>query len=444
MHLSDPFERRITNNLIVDGFIAGGVLTTQFITGSHNYSLPVLNSESGSKSVIVERFNAPGSKEESSRGALDREGEEMSPNISLPWRNYKIRQPFYSQLSQSTPQFGTSIHGVHRNTLPASGSRNEETDNGFISRPIPRTDIQYSWITASSTTTAGELGGYQAIAFGESDIEFISGSEIVVDNTKYIIDNLGISSLIKDKKQVDLDTKTISYSSDIGLSASFGELTHSPYSFTTWNSIRTGEHPVSKALRKNNTISVQARLKPEEIKTAKLPYDGVEYNRFRKTKRSATSLNFSEPAVTFKYKPLKTKVRLAGAPEGTEQVIVHTFTNNIGNFANEDLRIETGLEEKERSEQFYDFLRSTYNDAGATGNPIAEFLGYQYSEVVWPREENTGLAKTRKREDYILDQPGFDRDGYDRQLGTQRVFWDFASTLVGRPAARSRHGDMPP
>jgi hypothetical protein len=392
--------RRITNNLIVDGFVAGGELTTQFITGSHNYSLPVLNPESGSKSIIVERFNAPGSKEESSRGALDREGEEMSPNISLPWRNYKIRKPFYSQLSQSTPQGGGSIHGVNRNTVIRAG--NTLVDNGFLVRSLPGTDIQYSWITASSETSASELGGYQSFngsyGLGEaySDIEFISGSYVFVDGQEKFVDNYGLYSFVKDKKSVDLDTKTLSIT-EVGTSASYGEITNSPYTFTTWTSIRTGETLVARALRKNNIVSYQDPNN-EQI-----------------------SRNYTDPVVTFKYKPLNTKLGLRDAPEGFAYNLTHTYANNISSFANKNLIVDFNLSEDK--EQFYDFLFNLYTDLTVPNNPITSFGGYSYREIIWPREEYTGLDETRKRKAYYLDKPGYDRDGFDRQLGTQRAFW---------------------
>lgn len=392
--------RRIANNLIVDGFVAGGELTTQFITGSNNYSLPILNSVTGSKSVIVERFNAPGSKEESSRGALDREGEEMSPNISLPWRNYKIRKPFYSQLSQSTPQFGVSIHGVNRNTVIRAG--NTLVDNGFLVRSLPGTDIQYSWITASSETSASELGGYQSFnnsySLGEaySDIQFISGSNVLIDGQEEFVDNYGIYSFIKDKKTVDLENKTISLT-DIGLSASFGEITNSPYTFTTWTSIRTGENIIARQLRKNNIVSYQDPSEPQ------------------------VSRNYFDPVVSFKYRPLETKVVLTGAPDGYAYDIKHTYTNNQSTFANKDLIVN--FEMPENKTDVYDFLYDLYTNLDRVTNPINDYLGYSYKEIIWPREEFTGLDETRKRKAYYLDRAGYDRDGFDIQLGTQRAFW---------------------
>ena len=110
--------RRITNNLINDEFIASGSLTTQFVSSSRQiYGLPEI--QNNSKSIFVERFNAPGGKEVSSRGALDREGEEYAPNNSLTTRNIKVRQPYYNQLTKHNSKiitndstFLTDINGL--------------------------------------------------------------------------------------------------------------------------------------------------------------------------------------------------------------------------------------------------------------------------------------------------------------------------------------------
>jgi hypothetical protein len=433
--------RRITNNLVVDGFEADDVLTTQFITGSNTYNLPELNKISGSRSVIVERFNAPGSKEESSRGALDREGEEMSPNIPLPYRNIKIRQPFYGQLAQHNPQFGNgstykllpetgivdavTIHKVNRNRL-VRGNR-EQFDNGFVVHPIPRTDIQYSWITASAITTAAELGGYQSFKNTNTsgsyynfqhafdDINFIDGTHygylesylldeesfpILLGDDGYILitngyeeltlDNKFLNSIIKYGKNIDLECRTFT-TIPLDITPSYSEITNTTYTFTSWTSIRGGEHPITRKLRKNNYIST---LKECE--------------------------NYIDPVVTFKYRPLEHSLQAFGQ-EDIQYNIKHTYTNNLSSVANKDLLQKLYLEQEDQ-EQFYDELYSIYAE-GAGGSPITDFLSYKYREIIWPREENASLAKTRKRNAYYLDMSGSSRDGYDRQLGTQRTFW---------------------
>jgi hypothetical protein len=411
--------RRTLNNLIVDGLTASSDLTTQFIYGIPEYSLPDLTGEN-SKTIIVERFNSPGSKEESSRGSLDREGEEYSPNITLPFRNLKIRQPFYSQLSQSTPQFGGTIHGVNRNTLIRAG--NTQTDNWFVQHAIPRTDIQYSWISASSPVSASELGGYQSFngdynrQEAYTDILFNSGSLVVSGSSQdYFVDNFGINSLSKDSKNIDIDTKTFSMSGSV--SSSFSEYTNSPYTFTTWTSLRTSEHPVAKQLRKQNIISLQKTS--QERAFFNLEGELVVV----KSRRGQESLNFVDPPVTYKYKPLVHLLSLENSPNAnTGYKLEYTHTNNLSTFANKGLI--TKLDLKEDKQQFYNTIYSFYSDPTSQEvNPVKSLLGYEYREAIWPREENTGLNITRKRSQYILDQPGFTRDGYDIQLGTQRVFW---------------------
>jgi hypothetical protein len=429
--------RRTTNNLVVDDLTASSGLTTQFITGVLDYSLPDLSTGNSSKSVFVELFNAPGSKEESTRRALDREGEEMSPNIPLPFRNIKIRQPYYRQLAQHTPQFGSgstyallpatgnvntvTVHKVHRNPLQ-KGSKTTY-DNWFVQHAIPRNDIQYSWITSSAYTTANELGGYQSfqkanesgssynLSEAFTDIEFLTGSLVVSgSNTQYEVDNNYLKSVSKGSKVVDITTNTFSLTGS-GPSSSFSEITNTNYTFGTFESMRLGEKPVARALRKNNIISVTDPSIPKKIKT-----DGGRIVDIY-PRRGNTSTNYIDPPVTFKYKPLEHIISI-DSEDGEQYKIVHEYTNTLSTYANKDLLAR--LDKKETGSRYYDILREQYRAPESTG---VYYQGHKYREVVWPREENTGLSKTRKREEYILDQPGFERDGYDRQLGTQRVFW---------------------
>jgi len=842
--LEGPYYLRVkqsSHTSTEDSFDQYAILELVIETTPKPYSLPELNKVSGSRSVIVERFNAPGSKEESSRGALDREGEEMSPNIPLPYRNIKIRQPFYQQLSKTTPQFGGTIHNVNRNTLVRG--EQEYKDNGYVVHAIPRTDIQYSWITSSTNTTAKELGWYQTFAgtynrnnaftdiiFNEkieiprnlckdydlktrssgsypeeinaiawyaiknatssdgttvvaispfvtfdnespqetsidiytknddkwnisqtipfsrisigqlyyertinnlcfsgdstklfvqvtwtesssiqhfvyvfekqngvwiqdnnitlpSDVDCssknlsvngtgtifsvsdgdtkvyiyrknpggvnswtsttisnpdssgggfgyslclnyhgdrliigaygnevsgfpgsgqaylytynsttqswlleetfkapdydeqgdpdplnqypyesrfgwavtinqnsdpaIDGTVIAVgspykapggatyfragevyvweligisglpqwtptqifleDRQEYdlfgidlslngrgdllaisnekkpqaflykktsdfflyensrprwdlakivdiqepnnefssirhtwisidqdakiialsaptldtnplssnetlrgifhiferptYLDNNSITSVFKENKKVDIDTATFSMDHSVShCYPSFSEITNSPYTFTTWETIRNSESPVVKQQRKNNILRIENR-------TSRLGLGNKNQYLYD---------NYIEPPVTFKYKPLETYVSLYDTNE--VQTIEHTYANNLSAFANKEITRQIATL-PEDSRQFYDFLYDHYISVNTAGNPISFFRGFSYSEVVWPKEENTGLSQTRKREAYYLNKSGFDRDGYDRQLGTQRVFW---------------------
>jgi hypothetical protein len=387
--------RRITNNLIVDGFVASGNLTTQFISGAHNYSLPdIVNN---SNSIIVERFNAPGGKEESSRGALDRAGEELSPNNSLTTRNIKVRQPFYSQLTQHSPQFGSgsttnllpatgnintvSIHKINRNTRKEirfdssdNPANTNKYDNYWIQHAIPASNFGYSWITASV------LNNPHTIGTGSFQFAFTAS-----------LANTG---------EINLDTQTM-----------LGSLSASQQSYGTREQIRTAEHPVAQKMRESNIISV------ENVAVSSVQRNGKS---IAPPRRSPISTNFKVPPVTIKNHPIIQEILFSGAIETPkETTLVYTFKNNSTWFANEDLNKRLSLFEKEV--KFYKLLVDSKNLT--VNSLIQDINSLSFKETLYPRELNTFLSGTRSRTEYILDQPGFDRDGYDRQLGTQRVFW---------------------
>jgi hypothetical protein len=165
--------RRTSNNLINDDFIASGALTTQFITGAHNYTLPDI--KNNSKSIFVQRFNAPGGKEVSSRGALDREGEEFSPNNSLVTRNINVRQPYYNQLTQHAAQFNS---GSTNRLLPDVGTTDAVTIHG-VNRNTIQKNLVVDRVLKQSAILSGSLAGSND-EFGGSIAINSNGNIIVV------------------------------------------------------------------------------------------------------------------------------------------------------------------------------------------------------------------------------------------------------------------------
>lgn len=190
-----------------------------------------------------------------------------------------------------------------------------------------------------------------------------------------------------------------------------------PFQYPAWKQIRTGEHSVSRAQRKNNIISVEN--KPKD-KTSIINGQILR----RKSKRGEGSTNFTEPPITSKYKPMRHTFLFKGNVNPLlGHRITHTYANNLVYFANKELNSRLSLEKTD--EQMYDRLFEMYGDPDypEDENPVNKFLKFTYSEVVWPKEQNTYLARTRGRTRYILDEPGYGEDGYDRQFGTQRAFW---------------------
>jgi hypothetical protein len=245
---------------------------------------------------------------------------------------------------------------------------------------------------------------YQKL-YDSQELVFNSSSFVVSGtNKQFPVDNNGINSLIKDKKSVDLVTNTFNVSSSVKLSASFSEIVNTPYGFSTWKEIRGAEHPVSRQLRQNNIISIEGDKKEQ-------------------TKRSNSVKQFRESPVTNKFKPIELTLDIKGVNESYDFIFSHT--NNLSTFANTQLSDLLGLDEN--SQQLLDTFRKFYSNPNRLNdaqNPINNLVTLKYSETLYPREVNAYLAETRGRSEYVLDQAGTaSRDGYDIQLGSQRVFW---------------------
>jgi hypothetical protein len=165
---------------------------SEYVSGTVDYQLfdrSVLSDGSRNKTVIAERFSAPGSPETLSRGFLD-ESESFSVYNNINYRNSLVRDFLNDYHSRRTEQFGLlkdtslptdvegdgdtydsitpSYHKVNRNPQyrmelaenyelvddeTTDGSLVYTTasvfDNQFVQRVIPQSERQYAWITAS-------------------------------------------------------------------------------------------------------------------------------------------------------------------------------------------------------------------------------------------------------------------------------------------------------
>jgi hypothetical protein len=414
--------RDINQSLIQNNLTASGVLTTKFVEGVEEYTLPDLPNKN--KSVFVERFSAPGDKKESSRGALDRESEQYSPNNSLTTRNISVRQAFNSQLTQHSAQFGSgsvegvSTHKVNRNTsfgVELSGATfvtASDYDNFHIQHSIPRTDLRYKWIADSYVPSlTSPFFEYQRIGTDSEEIIFNSSSFTRSGSSNvFTVDNIGLNSLIKDKKSINITNNTFTVVNP-SLSASYSEIVNTPYGFSTWKQLRTGEHPVARKLRENNVVSI-------EDSNSKV-INGTQLS----SRYSDSVRQYTEPPVTSKFKPLQQTLQLKA--NNQNYVFTYTHGNNLSTFVNTEILDRLGI--NENSQQMHDLLRKYYiaqNRKNDIKNPFNDLINYKYSETLYPREINAYMAETRGRTQYILNQAGTaSRDGFDIQLGTQRAFW---------------------
>ncbi len=161
------------------------------VSGAIDFTLPDRSPDKfRTKTVIAERFSAPGDPSTLSRGFLDVESESFSAYNNLNHRNLLVRNALKSMLTASTVGYGladsleaiaeagedkdpfrrASYHKVNKNSAkrielkelnadgnPASAFLDDDnyqtgsvSDNYYVQHQIPQSVMQYAWITASA------------------------------------------------------------------------------------------------------------------------------------------------------------------------------------------------------------------------------------------------------------------------------------------------------
>jgi len=447
------------------------------ILGVSNFTT-IDRSVSGSNDfVFVNRFNAPGGPETMCESFLDLESGEYSVYNCLNYRNLSVRLPLKEYLTNHSNKFGfwsdtqysaswqtaidsgfkpagsyagtatnetsghyrgtstsnqpmSSYHNVNRNSrrrieLEGASSTNTVTgtvhDNYWIQHPIPRTGIQYSWISASLITgySGSALYGYEKSRSNEggrfypkasTTLTFISASEY----GSYLRESVGLRYFGTTKETLDAaaglsgfvftdfaglnlnvvdpitaSTNTIGHASGIGLNSysNTGFITsvnpetdarpgthamlnaillnrNGPYQHPSWKQMRQANHPIARNERKNSILSFMYH---------------EELNRF------------TESLATPRYKPLVHVFK--------DGVIKHTYANNLANFANVEVRDQLNIV-MPKGDQPYDHIKDLYLKDILSLKP--ELISFYYREMLYPREINVYLKKARLRENYVV------------------------------------------
>ena len=308
-------------------------------------------------------------------------------------------------------------HKVNRNSIQTIQEEYDvfvtasDYDNFWVQHAIPSTDLRYKWI-ADSAISSQEPIQYQT-PHDSTELIFNSASLVISGtNRQFQVDNVGINSIIKNKKSINTTTNTFSIT-DPGVSSSYSEIANTPYGFSSWKEIRGAEHPVAKSLRNNNTLSVQT---PERT---------ISNNQIVSRRRSNSVTNFTEPPVTNKHKPLIQALKLKNRDK--KYFFISSYNNNRTTVVNPELK--TILYLKENNTQIGDMLGVQYRALDRStnpSNPIDKLEQLVFTETLYPREVNAYLAETRGRlyfsttsstNDYT------DRDNINIQLGTHRTYW---------------------
>ena len=364
---------------------------------------------------------------------------------------------------------------------------NPRYDNWFVQHAIPQSALQYAWINASYDKSKVQPFGYVSnylIPSGttsttQSAIQFATSScwePLPITNVCYTEVNFAQMEFARGatdpsvyKYTVTGSTNTITpgpnFLSNISVAPTinghFSNL-NGPYQYPSWKQIRTGETPIARYQRRNNILSVMSPPQNVRVPNGRGPGQTATY----RNTRMDSYRQFIEPPVVFKYKPIDTTVH---QESGDSLKLRSTYANNkcvfsqqpattivdkpnflhpFGYFAPMSQSIAQYLliPNETPDLQMYDLMRS---DAEISSKIVSAF----YNEVVYPREANTGLAKTRGRTAYAetalvnnstppTASLSDGTNGIDRSPLYRRTLWRdkiYDRNRYGAPAADSNY-----
>ena len=264
--------RSINNNYLVENEglnLTGGIAQGLYVPDITEFEVP---QRTARDHVIVNRFNAPGGAESSTPQGMNRESLEYSVYSTVNYRNGVVRyiEDFLSE--EHSEQFGyrsgsatqASRHMTNRNTKKQTGSLGQELgyDNNYIQHEIPQNDYGYVWITASANESVYDFLNKNENT-GHQHLFNISGTL----KSSQTITFLGTSELTSGLDFVNLNTFTTrSLSSDTNMltnnSADLNSIVlnrQGPVGWPTWKQLKGEQHPITKAHKKNNKLSVVYR-----------------------------------------------------------------------------------------------------------------------------------------------------------------------------------------
>jgi hypothetical protein len=466
--------RSINNRFLAespDG-LASQYAESNAISGVIDFTLPRRDLTGSSKSIIVNRFSAPGDPITMGEGFLDVAAAEYSIYNALPWRNLSVRQPLNEWYTDHTKQFGFfsdaqtiadyessaiaypggsgsvvsgdyhgngSYHKVNRNpirvkkyasaTSTSSFADDIVYDNWFVQHSLPRTDLQYSWITASIVGgyTGAALYGheqpdYSNASLASTDISFILTSS--VENSNGVkVDFAGMNNLVVD----EIQPSTNSLVAGAG-NSTFGapdptqvlnSLTlhrQGPYGWPSWKQIRGAQHPVMRYNYKNN---IQTFTKTISSKTSG-EYSG-QYKEIISQSMSPVTSKYDPLKYTFTYNSAQgdgslpsdhqhmwtsygnEKVYFTDVPDPSISGLINLNDSNV--VWSKAGQIGETLQEADNKILAYDTLKKylLWNTPGyisGTTNPIEKFHSLEIEEAIFPREHYTYTSVVRQRSNY--------------------------------------------
>ena len=401
------------------------------VSGVIDFALPTrsLSDGTSNKTVIVNRFSAPGEVATLSEGYLDVAAAELSPYNALPFRNREVVNNLNEFLAkpsafggyQSGSTVTASYHKVQRNRVnrikqssPSATYTGSFEDNGFLNYQIPKKDFGYWWINSSADPDLSMDGlyGYAANSIDTSSygITFYSGALRGIDESE-IVNFAGYTTpaskvgtagyhyeLTEDNNLLLAPTAYTSNTQPASASIHFLNI-NGPYGYPSFKQGRTAQHPVARNIRENNVIIASTRN--DEMRVTHAPVS----SKYKPVIHLLKSLeNFGEKQVE--------KDLILTYPFASE----YDFYGSYYDTVNSDLKNPYPAKNfkilDKRDSLFYNISslytgKSTIEDV----NNI-KLTSLFYSETIYPKETNAYLSKVRDRSRFTFNW----RDSLDNRV----------------------------
>ena len=354
-------ETNLEASLISRGVGGNGNLASNFNTSSlylGGVKTTTENSVAGTgKSVIVNRFSAPGGFETMSEVFLDMFGKEKSAYNSLPFRNLQVRGSGSGEsgtirlvdihgnrfglvvhLTRHAAQFGIdsvlggtnpAYHKVNRNPKWDASEGEKDFDNYWIQHQIPQSDFQYKWVKASHTASlaTSSLAGHILSDFSEP-----SGTSSIYphENINYAV----VSQSVTNQRMTGTTV----------------------YGYPSWEQVRNNDTNKNVVNKKSYGYSLETDGTAETIEESRITENIPIYTTM---KFKDEIFRFVHPYVNMKYHFDNTKFDEEGVNPSVNETI---YDNVLGYYKNEDHEAFSLKAIRVRQNLFPDFLKHTkYN-----------------------------------------------------------------------------------
>jgi hypothetical protein len=374
------------------------------------------------KSIFVSKFSPAGGAEVDSRGSLDAASETFSPYTSINNRNIVQRRYLdkWSAVTSSISATNPSYHKVYKNRLNMAGL--DFFDNKFVTHQIPRSDYNYSWITASATSRDTSNGPYVSIYPNISigSLSILSSSFESGVNIDFVGLNSNYSSV------VNISDTLISSSSDLHTTLLKRGLA---YGYPMWKQLQSLYNPIGKYYKNNNILAPESTAAGVSSTFSSYSSDSSkQINRF--IIKSNRMPLFREPAVEWNRSiEEELEIDLSADPnlESNSTPDLDTITantdyhNEINYFANQNINNLLNLQQKADDNTGY---RKLFNLYGPTWDTVSDVKLVKIfdRQIIFPKRQFVTLKEIRTRPNYT-ETAGTGSTGRDRNISQISTTW---------------------